>query len=461
MFGIPSYRSSITGNVFYVTADEGVDGCSPIEPEPYWPNNTALIFLMDRGQCSFVQKVRNAQNAGASAAIVVNFNDDVLPFMVDDGTGSSVSIPSMLITNSDGGSIKRTVETNRVMMEMAWSIPHPDNVVNVNFWTSTHDPLSTRFKSVFGDIQRAMGDKLVTQPHFKVVDGEISGCLGDTQGSCDGLCIMDGRYCAPDPEGNRSIGLDGSDIVRENLRQICAFKVASKGGDVNKQAKWWDYISQFEAKCGTKQRWGETCANEILSALSISPAEVKQCIKESGGTEAKSTNTLLEKAINDAKAQNIVYTPTFVVNGTPYRGSLSCPDPLDVSTCGPLQMICEGFEDGKRPAACSSSPGCPLGQVKDACNVCGGKAKDISECIDEKKSGGGVSVGTVIIIVLVVVIIVGVAVFFYMRRQQNVLKDDIDSLLRQYLPLDAANSLASPNKDGFLPAHATQSDSEI
>jgi hypothetical protein len=68
-----------------------------------------------------------------------------------------------------------------------------------------------------------------------------------------------------------------------------------------------------------------------------------------------------------------------------------------------------------------------------------------------------VSIGAIIGISIGFVAVAAVGVFVYMRRQQNILKNDIDSLLKQYLPLDAANSLAHPTDrqhDGYLPTSA-------
>jgi uncharacterized protein HemX len=48
--------------------------------------------------------------------------------------------------------------------------------------------------------------------------------------------------------------------------------------------------------------------------------------------------------------------------------------------------------------------------------------------------------GAVVAIVLTLIVVVGLGVFFYMRHRQRALKQDIDSLLKQYLPMSDANS---------------------
>ena len=64
-------------------------------------------MLADRGDCTFVQKVRNMENAGAAVGIVVdNSNEDINDIiMSDDGSGAGIRIPSMLISKKDGSKL--------------------------------------------------------------------------------------------------------------------------------------------------------------------------------------------------------------------------------------------------------------------------------------------------------------------------------------------------------------------
>ena len=66
----------------------------------FTPGNIALI---DRGVCSFLTKVTNAEAAGAAGVIIANNLGDTVLAM---GGGGSVSIPSGMIGQSDGNTIK-------------------------------------------------------------------------------------------------------------------------------------------------------------------------------------------------------------------------------------------------------------------------------------------------------------------------------------------------------------------
>jgi hypothetical protein len=57
-------------------------------------------MIADRGDCSFVRKVRNMERAGAGVGLVVNSHDEDIKrvVMTDDGTGHGIRIPSVLIS---------------------------------------------------------------------------------------------------------------------------------------------------------------------------------------------------------------------------------------------------------------------------------------------------------------------------------------------------------------------------
>ena len=61
------------------------------------------IALVDRGVCPFAMKAKNVQNAGGIGVIVVNNTDDVTGIA---GADPSVSIPALMVGNSDGALLK-------------------------------------------------------------------------------------------------------------------------------------------------------------------------------------------------------------------------------------------------------------------------------------------------------------------------------------------------------------------
>jgi hypothetical protein len=74
-------------------------GCQPLIDFP-----AGAVALIDRGGCPFVQKVNNAQDAGAVAVIVVN-NAPGAPTTMG-GTDPNITIPSVMVSLDDGNTIK-------------------------------------------------------------------------------------------------------------------------------------------------------------------------------------------------------------------------------------------------------------------------------------------------------------------------------------------------------------------
>jgi len=110
-FGPPLNFTGLTGSVVAAADQPGpagstIDACDALTNAAALSGNIALV---QRGNCSFVTKVRNVQNAGAVAAIVVNQVSDTPIPMGDDGTGRDIDIPSVMIGLSDGTKIRRAL----------------------------------------------------------------------------------------------------------------------------------------------------------------------------------------------------------------------------------------------------------------------------------------------------------------------------------------------------------------
>ena len=84
---------------------EPADGCSGITNGDALAGNIALI---QRGACTFVEQVLNAQNMGAAAVIVYNDRDgDALPTMGGDDDGHNIL--AAFISENDGNALAAAV----------------------------------------------------------------------------------------------------------------------------------------------------------------------------------------------------------------------------------------------------------------------------------------------------------------------------------------------------------------
>ena len=76
-------------------------GCSPLENGEQMAGNIAVIT---RGACTFTEKARNAQAAGAVAVIITD--DRVQGLVSMPGNFSGVTIPAMMVTQDGGARLR-------------------------------------------------------------------------------------------------------------------------------------------------------------------------------------------------------------------------------------------------------------------------------------------------------------------------------------------------------------------
>ena len=66
-------------------------------------------------------------------------------------------------------------------------------------------------------------------------------------------CLSNGKYCGRDPSGKIGDGVEGKDVVMENLRQMCIWKVLNdnvrRGSKRTELMKWWCYANDFSDQC--------------------------------------------------------------------------------------------------------------------------------------------------------------------------------------------------------------------
>ena len=105
-FGAPIPEGGLTGGLVLV-ADSGgppTDACQPLNNGSQVAGQFALV---DRGNCSFVEKATQAQNAGAIGVIVANNTGNGFPPL--GGQSDSILIPVVGITQSLGDILKTSL----------------------------------------------------------------------------------------------------------------------------------------------------------------------------------------------------------------------------------------------------------------------------------------------------------------------------------------------------------------
>uniref|UniRef100_A0A7S1CEE4 PA domain-containing protein n=1 Tax=Bicosoecida sp. CB-2014 TaxID=1486930 RepID=A0A7S1CEE4_9STRA len=305
LFGLPSYGGSISGRVIYGTPHLNHTGCNEIQPDPEWPDEP--ILMIDRGQCDFVRKVRNAELAGAVAVVIADNQGlcgygtcaDVpcdcsvppvrdcecrMPFMADDGSGGDVNIPSFLLSRYHTDKFKQCIlgtapegelchQPTPVVATMEWSLPRRDGQVIFDFWTTAEELAAADFRREIAYLIEPLGTSIRFTPHFFIYDGAKWGCTREFNGNfaCGSQCVSSGRYCSPDPDGGFDTGRSGGDVVAENLRQMCIWKQSNETYPLDFGIRWWKYASLFDTQCAEGDvEWGE-CSSSQQWAAGLDP----------------------------------------------------------------------------------------------------------------------------------------------------------------------------------------------
>ncbi|GMI33414.1 hypothetical protein TeGR_g13315, partial [Tetraparma gracilis] len=273
LFGIPPYGGEISQQVYYsgtTMCEAEIDyskgfPCVLGQVGACEPWKSPFILMVDRGDCTFVAKVRRAQAAGAAGVLIGDTMcqcdavsagtctsdpgmacETFEPIMADDGSGADITVPSFLLFKQDADLIKAQLKQNSIVqVKMSWAIPAPDDRVEWEFWSSPSDTYSKNFEKTFAPAIEALGASQFFTPHYNIYDGVAYDCHNNDL-TCGTRCSNHGNYCALDPDGDLEKGVSGADVVVETLRRLCIWQHYGADGI---GAKWWAYTSRFVDEC--------------------------------------------------------------------------------------------------------------------------------------------------------------------------------------------------------------------
>eukprot|EP00475_Leptophrys_vorax_P008057 TRINITY_DN15163_c0_g1_i1.p1 TRINITY_DN15163_c0_g1~~TRINITY_DN15163_c0_g1_i1.p1 ORF type:complete len:719 (-),score=152.00 TRINITY_DN15163_c0_g1_i1:1435-3354(-) len=274
--------------------------------------------------------------------------------MADDGNGYAIYIPSLIIKQSDGNAIKNHLAAGDAVNVLLRPADKKQDAIEWSLWTSAFDTNSVQLKSTLGSVWSELETKTIFTPHYFFLDGSQYGCEGTFGTACGSQCTNYGQYCAVDPEHDLDTGISGADIVRENVRQICIWRMVNS---TNERSKWWDYVNCFQRTCITASNATQECSEVCQSVVNVSHVLVSQCVDASGGTGAYGgRNTLIEAENSARQAAGTYLLPTLYVDHTLFQGSMNCPAPVFRGTCQPLGYICSSLGNESSLSLCSNTP---------------------------------------------------------------------------------------------------------
>lgn len=356
LFGAPYYGEHVLGRLRGTTLRGGSSFSTCVETdyeladlqgtiETQGERIHDIIVMEHNAYCTACKKVRIAQAKGAHAVILVDLSGDSEKqvqekILGDDGWGSEVKIPSILVSRATGEKIFAAMRQEQVVVELRWDIPQAE-VVTVDFWWSSGAKDAHEFLKKFKDSAELLANRMQFMPHYYVFDvsSETAYSMGNL--CTDSSATAGVRHCAPDPDGPGPI--TGADVANEDVRQICLWHKTAVASDPLVDGLfsqfWWDYVNRVYDYCPWEERTfsiedmgkngmgrfgSETCSYELMVVLGVDIADVQRCVRH------HSDQLLEESARENAWSEQAIR-----INGWRYR------DALDPETV--LKAVCAGF----------------------------------------------------------------------------------------------------------------------
>jgi len=192
-FGPAFTTTGVTGPVVTTTP---TDGCTSISTVL-----TGKVALIDRGVCAFTVKVLNAQSAGATAVIIAN-NQGGTDIFVMGGAERKARIPSLMISQNDGASLKGLASPNATARKLAVQPLQFDGSVDADI--------------VFHEYGHGLTWRMIGG-----MSGPLAGAIGE--GTSDAIAMLVngddviGEYSASNPLGIRRYRYEGYPLTYANV----------------------------------------------------------------------------------------------------------------------------------------------------------------------------------------------------------------------------------------------------
>lgn len=373
------------------------------------------FFLMaDLGGCTPVSKARRAQTLGAAGLILSNHHclcnehcdfedhcEESLPYLRDDGSGASITIPTMLIGKGKAKHIISALHKKEpVLMEMAWQTPHMEHNVTLNLWYTPSHAATEQFLANFSALALVLKDQLAFRPHHLILDGSKLQCHGNAESpnsSCYNMCTNNGRYCAASTRN-----IHGKAVVKESLRRMCLQKH-------HPVSAFWDYLNHFNTLCQSNDFFAnEECIKDVYKHSNIKEDVLEDCMKDSGDMEKDDENTLLSEALRLSDA--VLEHPTLWINELPFQWPLQ--------TKFVFESFCRGFQMGKAPHVCFACGSCgdPVACASRTPMHCNQHDGETPEPVPSKSSTNHKKKGGFWKFVLVVFIVTAIGGYVYYKK---------------------------------------------
>ncbi|EGR32389.1 vacuolar sorting receptor, putative [Ichthyophthirius multifiliis] len=416
LFGKIPYGRKIIGDVMLANP---IDACKPLESTE---NNQQHTFvLIQRGECSFVTKVFNAQLFGGKVIILMDDkkeNYDIL--MSDDGMGDRVIIPSIFIHFEYGNLLKSLLEDKK---QVTLQIEFEENKYKKSdyiFWISLPSITVNKLIYNFNQVRKNLkGNNVQFEPSYDIY--VCFECQLEQFANPISDCILNGRFCANDPDlpnigqiNSRNIAT-GKNVVEESLRQICIFD--------QDEELWWEYMLIFAQECDKPQLY-EVCSQQLVIQIkNLDQEEFKKCYNDN----IKNPNSPLLKRQLDLQSKYRINTwPSVTINDLVYRGN------LDGNSI--MEAICSSLEE-----------------PKEECEYYVDPLKQRVEQISNLGKNNGATIIIIVIVMLfcfVVLFVLMACLYrrFFKKEMQQDMNNQINQMVSQYVAFYDQKKIKANNK---------------
>ena len=318
----------VHGEVFLENKTQSHDACSELEFLSANMNQNEYvenfkILLAYNGDCSVIQKARNAQNAGASMLLLINNNDEDIKnvLLEDDGSGNDIKIPIGLISLTNGRIMQNYMESNpksRVMVEINFQEKTAKKKVEFKFFFSSSELKAYELINNITQYSEKFSNQFEFIPIYVI---HQSPSYDPQKPSRQLNCVTKGKYCYFPKQS--TIIQDGQRILMESLRQKCMFEKSKE------QKNYYEYMNTFYKTCITYDipKFNERCAKESLDILGYPVNYLDECVADSFGVKSllsstyiDNENTIFKKEYDEILKYKLTSFPAIVIDDKPLEG---------------------------------------------------------------------------------------------------------------------------------------------
>jgi hypothetical protein len=359
-FGRIPYGYNLVGRVFFDPKNIETDyACRqlPFIGENH-PVDESPIVMVHRGNCSFVTKVRNVENAGGHVALIIDNKDEDVSrvVMADDGRGRELTIPAVLISREHGQILTDFYTQNPdrardIIVEVDFEMEHPNNTVSYNLYTTADNEIVYRLLTDFYRYHEELNSKTKLKVHYVTYQHPLYDSENPSNNAVKPNCLGNGKYCASPGKYDTT---DGRVIVYEAIKQKCIYNYAYDNG---LERDYWNYIYNFYTNClnTTQPEFTRECSATTIKLMRLPEDVINKCVHDSfiakddyerkaEDFELRAENTLLNADNQSRITYLLSYIPSITINGRTFWGSWRAENLFEA--------LCAGFK--KKPEVCFS-----------------------------------------------------------------------------------------------------------